>query len=110
MKKKLKIPIYFGDLLLIQTNNFEKVEKKYNISGLQNSDACVYPIPYSNGYTKYLMLFNKDVTPSIVAHEAVHAVNFIFRDRDIELDVINDEPQAYLLGWIVKQCHNYLNI
>ena len=38
-----------------------------------------------------------------VAHEAVHIKNRIFEHAGILHDPKNDEPEAYLLGWIVKQ-------
>ena len=40
------------------------------------------------------------ITLRNVAHESVHAANFIFSDLGIRIDVDNDEPQAYLVGFI----------
>jgi len=103
--KKIKIPLYHGDLVLIQTNNFKKVSKKYKLTDLKGIGACAFPHPKKSGYTRYFMIVRKDVTPSIIAHEATHVVNGIFQDRWIKPDLLNDEPQAYLLGWVVRQCH-----
>ena len=43
----------------------------------------------------------------VVAHEAVHAVNNIFKSRGIKLDINNDELQAYLTEWVFEQVENY---
>ncbi len=42
----------------------------------------------------------KCMTMDTVGHEIVHTVNAIFKSRGIKLDVDNDEPQAYLTGWM----------
>ena len=39
------------------------------------------------------------------AHEAVHVVNYIFRSRGIQADLQNDEPQAYLTGWVHEKIY-----
>lgn len=57
----------------------------------------------------YIQLdIQKDVSPGILAHEAVHITNFIFRTCHIDADLVNDEPYAYLLGWIVEQISKLL--
>lgn len=39
----------------------------------------------------------------ILAHEAVHAANFTLGSRGFKLDMVNDEPVAYLVGAIVRK-------
>lgn len=110
LSQKIKIPIYHGDLVLIQTNNFKKVSKKYKLTSLKGIGACAFPYPKKCGRTRYFIIVRNDVTPSVIAHEALHTVNSIMHDRWIKSDLDNDEPQAYLLGWIVKQCHKTFKI
>ena len=44
-----------------------------------------------------------------IAHEADHLCNQLFMSIGAKVDVTNDEPHAYLLGWTVKQItRNYL--
>lgn len=109
-KKKIKIPIYYGDLFLIQTDDFEKVEKKYNLTSLHGVYACAWDNPKKNGESRFYMLFSYDCDPVDIAHEALHVTNFICKSRNISVDMNNDEPRAYLLGWIVQQCHDFLKI
>lgn len=47
----------------------------------------------------------KHFEPDTVAHEAVHVVNMIYDYSGIRHDPKNDEPQAYLTGWIVGEIH-----
>ena len=44
----------------------------------------------------------KAMTPENMAHEATHAALEIFDCCDCRIDVENQEPFAYLVGWIVK--------
>ncbi len=109
-KKRIKIPIYFGELHIIQSDSLEEVIEEFGLEDLPAFEAVVLPKPLENGYTRYFMIFNMSVTPKIIAHECIHVVNNIFHDRGIKLDLLNDEPQAYLVGWVVEQCHKYLKL
>ena len=107
---KYKIPLYHGDLIIIQDKNLKWVQKKYDTISLEDIGACTFPYPKKSGATRYIMVFYGETSPKIIAHEALHVVNDIFKDRYIKLDISNDEPQAYLLGWIVEKCHKFLKI
>lgn len=51
----------------------------------------------------------KKATQSVVAHEAYHAAIFLCDILGIEDSKQRmNEPQAYLIGWIVKCCNNAL--
>ena len=41
-----------------------------------------------------------DITTATMAHEADHAANLIFKAIGAKVDVRNDEPHAYLVGFI----------
>lgn len=43
-----------------------------------------------------------DMRFDYIAHEAVHAAIDIFDDCDCRIDAGNQEPFAYLVGWITK--------
>jgi hypothetical protein len=43
-----------------------------------------------------------------IAHEIVHLKNYIYQDIGIESDRFNDEPEAYLTGWLFKQIEIFL--
>lgn len=109
-KKKINIPLYGGKLIIHQSNNFKKLEKKYNLTDTSGCDALAFQLNKKNGCGRFFMLFEKNITPSIIAHECNHIVNLIFKHCYVDLDLENDEAQSYLLGWLVKQCHKFLKI
>lgn len=103
--KTVDIPIYFGKLTIINTTNFEKINKKYHTKINKNLyDAVVFK---SNKNNEYIVVLKK-IDWSVIAHEVVHLVNNIFIDTGIQLDRINDEPQAYLTGWIFTEIIEFL--
>ena len=51
----------------------------------------------------------KAMTPENMAHEATHAAIEIFDYCDCRIDVENQEPFSYLMGWIVKCCDEVKN-
>lgn len=114
MKRRVKkhpIPIYHGELIIIQDKDCEWVAKKYNLEGnVKMFGAITFPHHTKQGYSRYVMAFFGKTSAMNIAHEAVHFVNNVFNDRYINLDLHNDEPQAYLMGWVVNKCHRFLKI
>ena len=79
IKKKFKIPIYFGTLTVIQDDDELKgVEKMYNTGDLSNYDALVLDDPEGKSL-EIAVAFKKNTTVEIIAHEAVHIVNIIYK-------------------------------
>ena len=108
--KKVKIPIYYGTLVIIYTDNLQEVCDKYGISGdASGTDALVFSDTDKNGVSRFFACFSeRGLTGSIMAHESVHIVNDIFSSRGVKLDPSNGEPQAYLTGWIFEQIETFL--
>lgn len=104
----VKIPIYFGDLKIIVTDDLQRVGDKYDLGDTAEWDAITFTLT-KNGYHRFCLAFKTNVTLSIVCHETVHAVNRIFDTRGVKLDLLNDEPQAYLSGWVFNECYKFLN-
>lgn len=44
------------------------------------------------------------VLVSYVAHESLHATSFVSQALGIKADWLNDEPLAYMIGWISGCC------
>ncbi|WP_447410805.1 hypothetical protein, partial [Clostridium perfringens] len=57
---------------------------------------------------RYVACFRSNPSADIIAHEAVHVVNHVYNDSRMMLDPLNDEPQAYLTGWVVGEMHKFL--
>ena len=109
-KKKVKIPIFHGEILMIQTENYEYIEKNYAAKGysLFGYDGAVMEQVADNGYVRYIVWFDEGVTHKVVVHEALHLLHHIFKHRGIEYSMENDEHAAYMLEWIFEQCDNFL--
>lgn len=108
MKKKvIKIPIYNSKLIVIYDKDLSYVEKKYNTKSLVDYGAVT--LKDESKYRTYVVAF-ESYDRSIIAHEIVHIINYIFLDCGIELDRINDESQAYFTGWLFEEIDNILKI
>ncbi len=106
--KRIKIPIYHGKLTIHvckDESEFEAIWKKYGFGG---SSSDYDGIHFSKQDEHFIVLM-ENTTPSIIAHECLHFTNEVFYGCGIRIDIDNDEPQAYFLGWAVKQCHSVID-
>ena len=108
-RKTIKIPIYFGDLILYQVADLEELRSKHELTKVSSYGAIMWDEVTDSGYLKYHIAFLEDVDHDIIAHESLHLVSRIFRHRGMTMDVYNDESQCYLLGWIITQCYKFLD-
>ena len=111
--KKYKTPIYGTPFTIVIYDNdreFEDKFKDWNFSvpisqfdgGVFNREGMLYIVLSAEK--------NRFPTPGIIAHEALHLVNEIFIDISHNtFSRYDDEPEAYLLGWIVNRIHELLN-
>ena len=109
MRKKIDIPLYSGVLILEQHENLKSVKKRYNTKSVKGYKAIAFR-ETSKKYNRYVIGVDESTDASIIAHEALHVTNMILQDSMVYLDPENDEPQAYLLGWIVDKCHKYFKV
>ena len=107
---KTDIPIYFGKLWVIITKDFIKTGKDIGMDfDYSIGDCLAVAVTKSNKYAGcYLIMIkpNRINDTSVIAHEALHTSNAIFKSRGIYIDTTNDEAHAYFLGWIVTQVTN----
>ena len=107
--KRKKIPLYTGKLIIIQLEEKESMDditKMYNI----DFDMSGFNGMAFRDNRNYIIAFSEEANSSIIAHESLHAVSYIFQDHVMRMDCENDEPIAYLLEWIVSECHKFLNV
>lgn len=113
LKKRIKVPIYGGLIDIVFTDEDTPYKAAIRHFNYNNPDLKkgYLAVTLSNDYTggKYNnlfpIIFSKNIKQGSIPHEALHVVNYIFKRAGIELDLDNDEPQAYLLGWIVDQIY-----
>ncbi len=110
--KTLDIPIYRGKLVYIISNDVERL--KINIPKFSDNEiyAHTYFREYCGKQGFYIILnFSskyRNILHGTIAHECLHATNFILRDRGLELSVEGDEAQAYLLDYIVDKLYEFV--
>jgi hypothetical protein len=63
---------------------------------MKNCDGFVFQKERSD----YYVCLSPNVGFDVIAHESVHVIGRIFRDRGVEADYHNDELFAYHVGWI----------
>lgn len=108
-KKTVKIPIYNGSLTFYKTDNLQEVFDKHDLKGDAKKFAGVaFRDPAPSGYSRYFIAITPEASVGAMVHEAKHIVNKIFFDRGVELDLLNDEPECYLLQWIFNQLHKFV--
>ena len=111
MKKKIvKIPIYHGELILIQVKDLKEVEEKYEMNNFKMYDAVSFRNFTKRGYSRYVIACKFNSSSKSIVHECLHVTNYIFNDRAYFPRLDNDESQAYLIGWIFGECRNYFKI
>jgi len=102
MNTILELSPYYMNLYVEITDNLlerisELTDNEVTGSGLAIS------VDYKTDEYEYIMLLDKNASVDIIAHESVHITNMLFRDKQIKWQYNNDEPAAYMVGWIVEQ-------
>jgi hypothetical protein len=105
-KKTIQIPIYNVKLTVFFDKDLSYIEKTYRTVSLSNYGAITMKSPFN--FYHYIVAFTH-VEEGIIAHEVVHLVNYIFKDKGLKLDVDNDEAQAYLTGWLYDKIKQIIN-
>jgi len=101
-----EIPIFRGTVTLYYCTSLAEIEEKYNTRSLKDYGAVAMHNP-TNSFKDYIVAF-ECIDYSLVAHEIVHLINYLFIDCGIELDRTNDETQAYLTGFFFKKIEDFL--
>ena len=101
LKKVFDVPIYGGKLIVIVASDLQAEVDK---TGIEFNTHGFYALSHqrktSSGKREYMVILKPDIGKSCIAHEAKHIVNMVFNHVDVRLDVINDEPECYFLGWV----------
>lgn len=109
--KSIKIPLYTGKLIIIQTDDLEKVNIMFDtMFKTHGYDAITFMDEEKNGFTNYVVAFQGKPSASTIGHESMHVLTYIYKEHGIRLSINNDEPQAYLIGWIIGELHKFLKI
>lgn len=106
----LSIPIYSSRLHIAFSENVlkdkEALNKRFPDTITEESSFCAMTDSREN---HILVIFDmKNIKDEltlieVIAHEALHVTSYLFIRKGIKPDVNNDEPQAYLLGWVAGE-------
>jgi hypothetical protein len=108
--KKFDIAIYERTLYICTGASKEEMNKRFICSidpyEFEQVDACSFTgvMKHDKDICVYVAWFSSDnaKTANIQAHEAVHVADSIYKNLGIHHDVANNEPYAYLVGFIVE--------
>jgi hypothetical protein len=92
---------------MIFDKDLSSFQKKYKTADLSGYDAVT--LSNKKKLSHYIVAFTSD-KGSVIAHEVVHLVNYIYQDCSMQLDRHNDEPQAYLTGWLFNKIEDFLKV
>lgn len=106
LSTSFEIPIFRGTVTLYYVKELKEVEEKYKTRSLKDYGAIAMHNPTSS-FKDYIVAF-ECIDYSLVAHEIVHLINYLFLDCGIELDRTNDETQAYLTGFFFHEIEKFL--
>lgn len=103
--KRVRIPIYTGFLAVFIFDDLESLRKVSKSKNPKVVDAY----SYKHGSNFVLCISRESLFTSII-HETVHLTNLFFEFHGIELDLKNDENQAYVSTWFYEEILTILKI
>lgn len=102
--KTINVPIFLDRIIIHTYENKEEILKKYG----GELDNTVDAFMFRNNKGIVVCFNKKKITTSVIVHECVHIVNFIFKKKGIVLCPDNDETQAYLTDWVFTKVNKHL--
>ncbi len=105
-KKTIYIPIYQYRLTMIYNKNIENVAKKYKLKLYYDYSAFTFEDDLKH---RHIIVAFREKDLSVVAHEIVHIKNYILLGIGANLDLNNDEFEAYLTMYLFDKIYNFLN-
>jgi len=114
-KKTFNVPLYGGTFVVVFTSDKDpyNAAKKFFKHDNKELIGCKAATLISKNYdNEYPIILSSIATDGSIAHECLHAVSLIFNYSGITADINNDEPAAYLIGWLVDrvyECYDKFN-
>ena len=106
-QKTIDIPIYCCKLTMILSEDLTYIEKKFKTISLKDFGAVT--LQNESEYRHFVVAFTDASHLGNIAHEVVHIKNHIYIDCAMNVDRHNDEPEAYLTGWLFEQILKFLS-
>ena len=112
-KSSFKVPIYGMTIHVVVAKNLSEGHSLLPY-GLSDTDEAMVSHPccqamYSVSFPDYAILFkNKTPHDEEFYHEIGHVCRRLMNDIGWKIDAINDEPLAYLEGWMAEKVKKVL--
>jgi hypothetical protein len=113
-KKVVKVPIYYGNFVIIFSNDIERVSETVNCKKDDIGELYAFTFHrfiYGN-LESWAVCFNfwtrVPISMGVITHEITHVGNRILVAREVTPDWENDEAEAYLKGWLADQVHEFI--
>lgn len=122
--KKELVPLFHGNskkgiihIALVDEKGYEKlievIDKGDSVSSTVDSyppfnefAGLAYQRHHEKGYKDWWVIFNynpkKKINIDTIAHESLHITRMILDSRGVLFDPNNDEPFAYMVGWVAS--------
>jgi hypothetical protein len=84
-----------------------------NINTSKSRAFTAFTIRTKPDTRKGILLYFKDsdkMTVSTIVHEAIHAALGIYANIGAQVDLVNQEPFAYLVDWITRCAEQWLQV
>lgn len=107
--KELKVPLYGVRVMIFSTK--EAGDKFLGYESIDtNYSAMVSVLKCSKGIDYIAITFRalEDYCSETLTHECVHAAWRVLELVGIKVSVDNQEPLAYLAGWLSRQVNNFM--
>ena len=104
---KIKIPIYNSLVRYIVTDDFINEYKRQGAKYDDTYNHCHGVSEWINGINTIMIKEKYENDWSVIAHEVLHATNRILEHVGVEVNTINDEAQAYLLSYVIKEIQKH---
>lgn len=113
-KKQKEVPLYRGWLVVIITNDQDKLQRQIPKIAVQELYAHTWFTPNWDGRRGFVIILNfhnsfRKVHNGTISHEALHAAHFIADSVGIDANFDNDEPITYLIEWIVDEVYELMH-
>jgi len=111
--KELKIPLYRGRMVIIFTNDTVRLKK--HIPSFNDEYIYAHTLLTNwKGEQGFIIVLNfkskyREIHNGTITHESIHAADFIAQERGIVPDFSNDEPIAYLAGYITDEIYKLMD-
>ena len=111
-KRVVKIPIFYGNFIILFSDDENEVKKVVNYNGSLEEFAFTFHNFLYKGRESFAVCFNfwthEPVSLGTIVHEVNHAGNRLLLSRGAEPDFSNDEVESYIKGWMADEISKFM--